>query len=143
MLFKRALCVLFTFLILLADSGQTLYAHTCVKKDKTAIGIVVTISNTGSNIGGNSCCAKKQLQAQGHCSVSRPHCCIVKSAFIKHFFPLRFTAEKKFTLNPASVTPVSPKINLPVNAAVTYKGTHINPPPRLLSQAQFTGVFRI
>lgn len=74
MLFKRALSLLMLVLILFADSGQTVYAHTCLKSKRTSLSI-------GSP---KHCCSTKAVTTG--CAVKKATCCEVSSKYLKQHF---------------------------------------------------------
>jgi hypothetical protein len=74
MLFKRVLTFIITLLILFADSGQTIYAHTCFKSKQTHYSIV-------SN---KHCCG--QVTKVAGCVIKKSACCEVNSKYLKANF---------------------------------------------------------
>lgn len=74
MLFKRALSLLMLVLILFADSGQTVYAHTCFKSKRTSL-----------SIGRPKQCCSTKATTHG-CAVKKATCCEVSSKYLKQHF---------------------------------------------------------
>ncbi len=75
MIFKRLVYILITVLVLFADGGQTIYAHTCLKTHRTALAF-----------NNQSCCHKKQSPLSGPV-FKKPSCCIINATMVKHGVP--------------------------------------------------------
>ncbi len=144
MLLKRIACLLFTALILLADSGQTIYAHTCIKEDHTIIGLMAPPHcDEEAEVKADACCAKKAAQKQADCALGISECCKVKSTFIKQFFPNRLAQEDIAIIAVFALVNPLCKIQLPLlNTVAVYTPSNNSPPP-LSYTPEFTGVFRI
>lgn len=74
MLLKRAVSVLMLVLILFADSGQTIYAHTCLKSKHTHL-----------SIGSPKHCCSAKVEAN-NCTIRKATCCEVSSKYLKQNF---------------------------------------------------------
>lgn len=74
MFLKRFILLLTTLLLLFADSGQTLYAHTCIKSKHTHI----TIGEP------KHCCSEKSTK--NHCGIKKASCCEITFKYLKQNF---------------------------------------------------------
>ncbi len=74
MFLKRFILLLTTLLLLFADSGQTLYAHTCLKSKHTH----VTIGEP------KHCC--QESKTKNHCGIKKATCCEITSKYLKQNF---------------------------------------------------------
>jgi hypothetical protein len=142
MVAKRMLVGFLTLIILFADSGQMIYAHTCLQSKHTSVslyspaGCCIKIEKT------KSCCAKKAVAEKKNCALGKMPCCSVSAKYVKQSFPsneikLAETADLKeaiFELPLFSVYPLQ----------IAQK-TFFPPVPLLQSKddIRFTGVFRI
>jgi len=131
MLLKRGITFIITVLILFADSGQTIYAHTCLKTKHTHISIGRP----------KHCCAEKKMD--GKCVIKKSSCCEVSSKYLKQDFINQQTQVKEVTATVA-VLPVSQIfISSPVNV-VTLNQANTSPPIVFSkSENTFTQTFRI
>ena len=76
MLFKKLIHLFITLLILFADSGQTIYAHTCLKTKHTHLSIGKP----------KHCCADEQKSETSQ--LKKTSCCEVSSTYLKQNFSL-------------------------------------------------------
>jgi hypothetical protein len=142
MLLKRIIPVFLTLLILFADSGQMIYAHTCYKSNQTSISLFSADTCCGKEKVKKNCCTK-QAEEKKSCSLGKMSCCSVSSTYLKQSFP---TNEVK-----ASVTAPVGEIFIELNLFSTYiidsapKVFLQSPPPSLRSKddISFARVFRI
>lgn len=74
MLLKRASLSLLTLLLLFADSGQMIYAHTCFKSKHTHYSFSAP----------KHCCGGEKETKE--CSVTKSHCCEITSKYLKQNF---------------------------------------------------------
>jgi hypothetical protein len=73
MVLRRFTVLALTLIILLADSGQTIYAHTCNKTKQTHVSLGQP----------KHCCAKKVTNT---CGIKKSSCCEVSSKLLKQGF---------------------------------------------------------
>ena len=131
MLLKRAVTFLLTLLILFADSGQTIYAHTCLKTKHTHISIGQP----------KHCCS--DTKAEGNCVIKKSSCCEVSSKYLKQDF-INQQTEVKEVMATVAVLPVSEIfISSPVKV-IALNQTNTSP-PIVFSKSEniFTQTFRI
>jgi hypothetical protein len=143
MFMKRFICILITSIILLADSGQMIYAHTCLKSGNVSL----SLTKPGANCCPvpevkHSCCAKKEALKKA-AIVSHKACCALSAKYIKQSFPTnKAEVEKKIEL---------PVVVLPLNIFKAYAvstGNYIlaqsNAPPIIQGEEHisFTQVIR-
>ena len=132
MLLKRVITFILTLLILFADSGQTIYAHTCLKSKHTNISI-------GAPKG---CCAEKN--SASHCTLKKSSCCEVSSKLLKQGFINQPTTEAKAVTLEAKVLPTSQLFVFSAPQSVIPNLSNTSPPPVLCkSENTFTQTFRI
>ncbi len=132
MLLKRVITFILTLLILFADSGQTIYAHTCLKSKRTNISI------------GNPkrCCAESK--STGHCTLKKSSCCEVSSKLLKQGFINQPTTERKEVILESIVLPTSQLFVFCAHQSVIPNSSNTSPPPVLCkSENTFTQTFRI
>lgn len=128
---KRIVALLLTLFILLADSGQMLYAHTCLKNNTTEFSFFKQ----------NDCC--KKTDASQCCQVKKTSCCIVNSAYLKLHFSQAPNLNKHSLENTLYFLLV---VILPITFSVSgSKVTYPLPPLLITSKSSnvFTGTFRI
>jgi hypothetical protein len=77
MIFRRLVYITFTILLLFADSGQTIYAHTCLKTNRTSITFAKVVP-----------CCKNKATDKG-ISFNKANCCRVNSALMKQVVPAK------------------------------------------------------
>ena len=131
MLLKRVITFILTLIILFADSGQTIYAHTCLKLKHTNISI-------GAPKG---CCAKKS--STSHCTVKKSSCCEVSSKYLKQGFINQPTEIKKST-PVAIVLPTSQLFVFSASQSLVPNSSNTSTPSVLSkSENTFTQIFRI
>lgn len=131
MLLKRGITFIITLLILFADSGQTIYAHTCLKTKHTHI-----------SIGEPKHCCTDEI-AEGNCVIKKSSCCEVSSKYLKQDFINQQTEVKEVTVTVA-VLPVSQIfISSPVNAVALNQAKTSPPIVFGKSENTFTQTFRI
>jgi hypothetical protein len=96
MLFKRILTGLLMMLILFADSGQMIYAHTCFKSNQTSLSLFAADNCCGKKKSERTCCIKKASEQQKNCTIGKMSCCSVSAKYVKQSFP---NSEEKQTRN--------------------------------------------
>ena len=72
MFFKRYMCVVLCLLLLIADSGQVLFAHTCLKAKHTSYSLSTS----------KGCCNNINATT-GALSFRKASCCEVSSKYVK------------------------------------------------------------
>ena len=143
MLLKRIVTLFITLLILFADSGQMIYAHTCFKSNHTSFSLYTPDHCCAKEEVTKSCCAKKVSEAKKNCALGKMSCCSVSSKYVKQSFP---NNEIKLAANE-----VAKEITIEVKLFAVYTSAFINkiffrsPPPLLPGKddIRFTQVFRI
>lgn len=131
MFLKRVVHLVLVFLLLFADSGMTLYAHTCLKT-----------KHTHYSIGTPKHCCKK-AQSKSNCAVKKSSCCNVSSKYIKQYLVFKVTETMKQCLPVLSVS-FTNIFFIPQLLKVTSVNVFSNPPP-IYSKAEgiYTQTFRI
>ena len=131
MIFKRLVYILITVLVLFADGGQTIYAHTCLKTHRTALAF-----------NNQSCCHKKQSPLSGPV-FKKPSCCVINATMVKHGVPGQIpTVEKVKLSTPIISAPglLIAFISLPV--IIISNGRSSSPEPLNTADILLTRVFR-
>jgi hypothetical protein len=131
MLLKRAIIFVLTLIILFADSGQTIYAHTCLKSKHTHISIGQP----------KHCCAESKTTS--HCTIKKSNCCEVSSKYLKQDFINQQTETKAVELEVA-VLPVTHVFVLVEEETLVLNYNNTSP-PLVFSKSEntFTQTFRI
>lgn len=130
MFLKRLVHLSLVVLLLFADSGVTLYAHTCLKTKHTHFSIGTP----------KHCC--KGTKTKSNCSVTKSSCCNVNSKYIKQDFVYKETEAAQQELPALALifsTVFSPVI-LPVEVNSTFSHS---PPLLCKADGVFTQTFRI
>ena len=144
MLLKRVITFFITFLILFADSGQMIYAHTCFKSNHTSFSLYTPDHCCAKEEEvAKSCCAKKATEEKKNCALGKMSCCSVSAKYVKQSFP---NNEIKLT-----ASEVVKQITIQVKLFEVYTSTFISKlffqssPPVLPGKddIRFTQVFRI
>ena len=131
MLLKRVVTFLLTAIILFADSGQTIYAHTCLKTKHTHISIGEP----------KHCCLEKKETSK--CTVKKSSCCEVNSKYLKQNFIIQQTEVKQITAVVAILS-LAQIFQLLPNIISNERATNTSPPFALCKSAiTFTQAFRI
>ncbi len=132
MLLKRAVSVLMLVLILFADSGQTIYAHTCLKSKHTHLSI-------GSP---KHCCSAKVVF--NNCTIRKATCCEVSSKYLKQNFVSQ-PVVNDVEYYQVAVQPQSQVFTPRVVQPVIILAVNTSPPLIALSKSSgtFTQTFRI
>lgn len=141
MLFRRVLSLLLLVLILFADSGQTIYAHTCLKSNNTSFSLLSPAHCPVKKEVVKSCCAKRQTLSAETCRLGKASCCSVTSKFVKQAFPGRFI-ELKAVKQFASAAGIA-TYNFCFTAQQAIASPIYSTPPYPAPSSPFTGVFRI
>ncbi len=131
MLLKRAIIFVLTLIILFADSGQTIYAHTCLKTMHKHISIGQP----------KHCCAESKTTS--HCTIKKSNCCEVSSKYLKQDFINQQTETKATNLQVALLPFIQAFILVKAEELVlNYNNTS---PPLVFSKSEntFTQTFRI
>ncbi len=144
MLAKRVITFFITFLILFADSGQMIYAHTCFKSNHTSLSLYAPNHSCANEADATkSCCAKKATEEKKNCALGKMSCCSISAKYVKQSFP---NNEIKLAVDEA-VKEVTTEIKLfAVYASTFVTNSFFNSPPPLLpgkDDIRFTQVFRI
>src|SRR5687767_13181279 len=87
MFLKRMTTLILTSLILFADSGQMIYAHTCFKSMHTSFSLYAPADCCPKKEIAKSCCAKKAINENKNCALGKMACCSVSSKYVKQSFP--------------------------------------------------------
>ena len=129
MRFKRFICGFLAVLLLLADCGQMVYAHTCLKSGRT------TFSISGSG----SCCTF--VATDNKCSFKKASCCQVTAKYAKQPLANRIQLVREFK----SALPffvVNEFFKVFVCDLFYPAEVSSNPPLPCKSDICFTGIFR-
>ena len=143
MLLRRIATLFITFLILFADSGQMIYAHTCFKSNHTYFSLYTPDHCCSKEKVTKNCCAKKAVETKKSCALGKMSCCSVSAKYVKQSFPnneIKITATKiikdvitevtSFTMNIFSSFDKLPSFSSPLLL-------------RCKNDIRFTQVFRI
>lgn len=145
MFFKRFICLFITSIILLADSGQMIYAHTCLKSGN----VTLSLQKPGNDCCPvkevkHNCCNKKKKEIQPVIKSEHKSCCALSSKYVKQSFPTNsFETEKKIDL-PTSLLALISIFKVYEFNSGNYIFAQKNAPPLLLHQGHisFTQVIR-
>lgn len=115
-----------------ADSGQTIYAHTCLKSRHTHLSIGQP----------KHCCAEKIVN--GNCGVKQSTCCEVNSKYLKQDFVSEQIVADFIVFN-AVIIPVSQVFVSFYKEPLMQRAANTSPPRPAIakSEAAFTQTFRI
>jgi len=131
MLLKRMVTFVLTLLILFADSGQTIYAHTCLKSKHTHISLGQP----------KHCCGEKK-ESNG-CNITKAPCCEISSRYLKQDFISRQTIVAP-TIVEVAVLSFSPFFIAYQCEKTTSNYSNTSPPGTFSkSKDTFTQTFRI
>jgi hypothetical protein len=133
-------------LMLFADAGQTIYAHTCLKSNNVSFSINTPAAcKEEQHHEVKSCCEKKKQKEAEDCTVGKKDCCSVSGKYVKASLggentvitplsiPLQAVALSLFNL-----------FTLQVEDASTAVQVYPSPPPLAYIHSQgFIQVFRI
>lgn len=143
MLLKRIVTLFITFLILFADSGQMIYAHTCFKSNHTSVSLYTPDDCCDKEKTEKDCCAKKVTEQKSDCTLGDMSCCSVSSKYVKQSFP---NNEVKLSANEI-VKDVMAEVKLfAAYVSASFGKLIISSSPPLLrckDDIRFTQVFRI
>jgi|GEM_PF-1747064 len=144
MLFKRIVSILITLLILFADSGQMIYAHTCHKSNNTSFSLY-SPAHCGAVKVKKECCTKKKVVKHSGCALNKTNCCALSSKYVKMSFPTNDLQIKNIKVGEDIL--VALPMQLPyVNLQNSTSNPEQNGSPPLPAQSggkhSFTQVFR-
>lgn len=83
---KQILCFFMTMLILFADAGQTIYAHTCLKSNNVSFSIntPAACKEEQQEHAKKACCEKEKQETESEdCTVGKKDCCTVSGKYVK------------------------------------------------------------
>ena len=143
MFLKRIVTLFITLLILFADSGQMIYAHTCFKSNKTSLSLYTPDDCCDKEVSKKSCCAKKVSEHKDDCTIGDKACCSVSSKYVKQAFPnneVKLSVAKVIKHALAEVNLFSAYVAIPQNKISFHSSV---PLLRCKDDIRFTGVFRI
>lgn len=143
---KQVLCLFMMLLMLFADAGQTIYAHTCLKSNNVSFSINTPAAcKEDEHRETKACCEKKKQQETEDCTVGKKDCCSVSGKYVKASLggdnsvvtplsvPLQAVAVTLFNLFTFEVQEANASIQV-----------HPSPPPLAYAHSQgFIQVFRI
>jgi hypothetical protein len=81
---KRFACILLTLLLMLADSGQVIYAHTCTRSNRTSLSLTP----------GMACCHSRHGSIN-YASFKKSSCCETTSKYFKQTIPGQLQSHKE------------------------------------------------
>lgn len=81
---KQVLSLFMMLLILFADAGQTIYAHTCLKSNNVSYSLYspAACKEEQEQVKRN-CCEKKHTQEVEDCTIGKKDCCTVSGKYVK------------------------------------------------------------
>ncbi len=130
MFLKRSVHFLLVVLLLFADSGMTLYAHTCHKTKGTQISI------------GSPKHKCKNEQGKSNCTIKKTSCCDVSSKYIKQNLIFK-EIETVSVYLPVKAILITEIFTLPQLLNTSFS-IFSNPPPlNIKAEGTFTQTFRI
>lgn len=132
MLFKRGIALLFLTVFLLADCGQVISLHTCLRSKHVSYSIMPQ---------GKECCST-DADANDHCIIKRT-CCSVTSKYIKQSIAGQVEVHQMPVNKQANTFLASGIFILP--EIIVYKLSHYHhygPPTARNTGCSFTQVFR-
>lgn len=94
MFLKRIISLFIAMLLLFAESGQVVYAHTCFKSNKTTLSLY-TPAHCADEVQQKSCCGNKHTETTNECVVGKKSCCAVSATYVKQSFPANETELRK------------------------------------------------
>lgn len=141
MFFRRFISLFLVMLILLAESGQTVFAHTCYKSHTTSYSLYAPSVCKMTPVN-KRCCDAKQTDKADHCKLSKTSCCGVSAVFVKHSFPAN-----NYEIHPTevqqSVFSLLPLVIVyPTSDFSTSSSFAHSPPLSFLHSTVFLQVFR-
>lgn len=141
-MFNSIVSVLLTAIILLAEAGQMVYAHTCFKSNETSFSLYAP-AHCNDEKTEKSCCEKKQRSRAEECINSTESCCGISAKYVQQSFPARETEWKNPSIVKQVVFAVVPFLTTYFSAVspVAY-GLVSSSPPLLFSYSSFLCVFR-
>ncbi len=81
---KQVLCLFMMFLMLFADAGQTIYAHTCLKSNNVSFSINTPAAcKEEAHHEVKACCTKKKQKEADDCTIGKKDCCSVSGKYVK------------------------------------------------------------
>ncbi len=145
MLFKRIVTLSITFLILFADSGQMIYAHTCLLSHHTSFSLYIPnhCCAEDEKETTKTCCAEKAETEKTNCALGKMDCCSLSSKYVKQSFP---NHEIKSAANEMAKDVMKEVELFTAYVSATFNNLIFSSPPPLLrckDDIRFTGVFRI
>lgn len=120
---QRILCWFLTALLLFAESGQTVYAHTCLKQNKTTYSL--TAETSCKKESSRPCCARRHQMQTG---IKAAGCCVITAKYIKQNFQAEEVTAPVHTETVAVLHTVAlPLLYAPAQAP-TLPVCHLSPP---------------
>jgi hypothetical protein len=142
MFFKRLLSLLIASIILFAESGQVVYAHTCFKSNETSFSLYSPAHCNDEKIE-KSCCAKKQQITPEACVKGKESCCGVSSKYVQQSFPTHETELKKPVAAKSVFSALSFYVTTPGFVPTVVTACVASSPPLIVQYfASFLCVFR-
>ncbi len=141
MFFKRFISLLLVVLILMAESGQTVFAHTCYKSHTTSYSLYSPQACNTAPVK-QSCCDTEQPGETDHCKLSKTACCGLSSVFVKYSFPANNFEIQKTEVQQAMLSLLPLVMVYPISEFSTPSSFAHSPPLFRLHSAVFLQVFR-
>jgi hypothetical protein len=129
-MFKRFVSILLTAIILFAEAGQVVYAHTCFKSNETSFSLY-SPAHCKDEVVEKSCCAKKQQTKSEECIKGKESCCGVSAKYVQQSFPTHETELKKPAIAKDVLLPVAFLIPISYSFPFSVANNIISSPPRI------------
>ena len=131
MIFKRLVYIIMTVLVLLADSGQTIYAHTCLRTNRTKLAFT------------NASCCHKAAVKDGKRSFRKPSCCRINATVARQIMPSNVNPSNQIDVAAAPVFVAEIfKVSSPLSSMVATDAIGFVPESPGKADILFTRVFR-
>jgi hypothetical protein len=143
MFLRRIAVACLTLLILFADSGQMIYAHTCLKSNRTSLSLFAPGNCCIKKENKRSCCAKKAAEQEKSCTLGKMSCCSVSTKYIKQSFPSNEVKYSELKAGKDVVIELNLFSAYPPHSAQQNFSYAAIPLPRCKDDIRFTQVFRI
>ena len=132
MLLKRVVTIFITVLILFADSGQIIYAHTCFQSNTTSYSLFAP----------KHCCGKSSEEHKA--CINKKSCCSITAKFIKQVFVNHANEVGETITHTAKIATTSEIFQIYDQTNTIIPSVYFTPPlPRCEDDICFTQVFRI
>jgi hypothetical protein len=102
---KGFVSILLSAIILFAEAGQVVYAHTCFKSNETSFSLYFPAHCKGEKAK-KSCCGKQHKSQTEKCIKGKESCCGISTRYVQQSFPTNETEIKKCSVVKNILLPV-------------------------------------